>query len=514
VANRKHLAILKQGIETWNQWRKDNFRPGCNLRGAKLSNSNLSQANLSAVDLRESDLSNADLSGAYLGEANLSNADLSKASLRAAYLGVAHLHEAYLDGASLRSANLRGADLHEADLRGADLSEACLRGADLRAATLVAANFSRADLGGANLSAATLGSTVFGDTNLLNAKGLELCRHSGLSFIDYHTLAKSGPLPLPFLRGCGFPDDFIEYLPSLLDHAIQFYSCFISYSTKDQEFAERLHGDLQNKGVRCWFAPHDVRGGRKLHEQIDQAIRIYDRLLLILSDHSMASEWVKTEIAHARQKELTEKRQVLFPISLAPFEKIRQWKCFDADAGKDSAREIREYYLPDFSTWKDHDSYRQAFERLVTDLKAEKRGPLAELKDAREELAAYHCPYCGAPLALRTSAPADPGEKCWDTRESFECGFQRFCGLVERPCPADPQFPKFEDFDLHFFESPKEPLLRWQCHASGRTEMARRLILTVGLGRTKEEALNQVRECYDRCSINDYRLKPVELGSD
>jgi hypothetical protein len=51
--------------------------------------------------------------------------------------------------------------------------------------------------------------------------------------------------------------------------------------------------------VRCWFAPHDVQGGRKLHDQIDHAIRIYDRLLLILSDHSMNSEWVKTEIANA-----------------------------------------------------------------------------------------------------------------------------------------------------------------------------------------------------------------------
>jgi hypothetical protein len=52
--------------------------------------------------------------------------------------------------------------------------------------------------------------------------------------------------------------------------------------------------------VRCWFAPHDVQGGKKLHEQIDQAIRIYDKLLLILSEDSMNSEWVKTEIANAR----------------------------------------------------------------------------------------------------------------------------------------------------------------------------------------------------------------------
>ena len=75
-------------------------------------------------------------------------------------------------------------------------------------------------------------------------------------------------------------------------------------SSSDQLVARRIHTDLQGIGIRCWFAPHDVKGGRKLHEQIDEAIRIYDRLLLILSDSSMNSEWVKTEIAHARQKEL------------------------------------------------------------------------------------------------------------------------------------------------------------------------------------------------------------------
>jgi hypothetical protein len=84
----------------------------------------------------------------------------------------------------------------------------------------------------------------------------------------------------------------------------------------------------------------------------------------------MNSEWVKTEIAHARKKELQVARQVLFPISLVPFAKLREWQCFDADTGKDSAREIREYFIPDFSTWKEHESYHTVFRRLVEDLKA------------------------------------------------------------------------------------------------------------------------------------------------
>ena len=48
-------------------------------------------------------------------------------------------------------------------------------------------------------------------------------------------------------------------------------------------------------------------------------------------------------------------------VRLVPFEAIRAWECFDADTGKDAAREIREYFIPDFSNWKDYDAYRKAF---------------------------------------------------------------------------------------------------------------------------------------------------------
>ncbi len=180
-----------------------------------------------------------------------------------------------------------------------------------------------------------------------------------------------GRIPEAFLRGCGVPDEFITYMGSLVGRAIEYYSCFISYSSKDQAFAERLHADLQAKGVRCWFAPEEMKGGRKIYEQIDEAIRYHDKLLLVLSENSMGSEWVKTEIRRARREEVKAGKRKLFPISLAPFEAVRDWEAFDADIGKDMAVEVREYFVPDFSRWKEHDAYREGFERLVRDLKAE-----------------------------------------------------------------------------------------------------------------------------------------------
>ena len=77
-----------------------------------------------------------------------------------------------------------------------------------------------------------------------------------------------------------------------------------------------------------------------------------------------------TEIAKARSREIREKRRMLFPLRLVEFETLRNWECFDAYTGKDSAREIREYFISDFSNWKNHNVYKTAFDRLLSDLKA------------------------------------------------------------------------------------------------------------------------------------------------
>ena len=221
------------------------------------------------------------------------------------------------------------------------------------------------------MAGSELHETIFADTNLATTLGLDACNHYGPSIIDTRTLAKSGKLPLEFLHGCGLPDSMIDYLPSLLNEPIQIYSVFISYSHEDEGFATRLHDALQGKGVRCWYAPENIQGGKKIHEQIDEAIRVYDKLLLILSEHSMHSSWVKTEIRRARRTELKENRRKLFPIRLVSMDAIHDWEFFNADMGEDLDAEIREYFIPDFSNWKNHDSFEQAFARLLRDLQAD-----------------------------------------------------------------------------------------------------------------------------------------------
>jgi len=399
MANKKHLTLLNLGAKAWNWWRriKTSILPdlsgadlrranlrganliGVNLSGANLDEANLSRANLTDANVREGYVFLPNLSEATLSWTNLIEANLREVDLFWANLSGAKLNRANLSMADLRWANLRGADLTQADLRfakliGANLSGANLSRANFRWAHLCGANLSRADLSRANLigadlrgavlSAADLFFTVFTATDLSVANGLETVQHYGPSTIGLDTILKSkGKIPGVFLLGAGVPDIFIKYMASLTGQAFEFYSCFISYSNKDQEFAERLFVDLQSKGVRCWFAPENLKIDDKFPTTIGETVRVYDKLLLVLSEHSVHSSWVEKEVEMAMEKETEQERPVLFPIRLD--DAVMNLKTgWPADIR-------RTRHIGDFRDWKTHDAYQQALDRLLRDLKAE-----------------------------------------------------------------------------------------------------------------------------------------------
>jgi hypothetical protein len=338
------LRLLRSGPEGIAAWNRRRMSGEADLREIDLKNANLNKA-----DLRNVDLSNAELNLSQLCDANLARANLNKADLT---------------GAQLIDANLSGSSLIDARLRGADLG-----GASLASATLIAT-----DLNDANLADAQCNLTVFTGIDFADVKGLDLVQHLGPSTIGLSTIFRTrGRIPEAFLRGCGVPRDVIARIPELIDSIdpSQFYSCFISYSHKDEEFAKQLHSRMVEEKLRVWYAPEDMPYGQKLHDEIETAIRVYDKLLLVLSRQSMDSEWVRTEIRKARKAEIKEKKRKLFPIRLVDFEAIRNWECFDTDSGKDLAVEIREYLIPDFSNWKAPDAFEAGFARLVKSLKAE-----------------------------------------------------------------------------------------------------------------------------------------------
>jgi len=304
MANQEQLDRLRiQGARMWNQWRSRN--PDVQI-----------------------DLSNTTFSGAILRSAILSNANLSNV---------------YLNDAILEFTDLHFANLSNTTFSGVYLSNV--------------------NLSGANLSNAIILSAFFGAVDLSTVKGLETVKHHAPSTIGFDTMIRSqGKIPEIFLRNAGIPDSIIEAIPSLVGSLkpVDYYSCFISYSSKDQAFAERLYADLQSKGVRCWFAPHDMRIGDEIRPRIDESIRVHDKLLLVLSASSLASTWVKKEVETAFEKEAQQHKLVLFPI------RLDDTVLHTPQAWATDIRRMR--HIGDFTHWKEHDEYQKAFTRLLRDL--------------------------------------------------------------------------------------------------------------------------------------------------
>ena len=125
-------------------------------------------------------------------------------------------------------------------------------------------------------------------------------------------------------------------------------------------FAERLHADLQNKGVRCWFAPEDMKIGDRLRPRIDETIRVYDKLLLVLSRRSIASQWVEQEVETALARERQQGTTILFPVRIDNTVMTMEtgWPAL--------IRNTRN--IGDFRRWKTHSTYQQAFDKLLRDL--------------------------------------------------------------------------------------------------------------------------------------------------
>jgi hypothetical protein len=87
-----------------------------------------------------------------------------------------------------------------------------------------------------------------------------------------------------------------------------------------------------------------------------------DRVLLILSEHSINSDWVEDEVTAGFEEERKRGEGVLFPIRLddAVLKTKEAW-----------AAKLRARLIGDFRQWKDHDAYQQSFQRMLRDLTKE-----------------------------------------------------------------------------------------------------------------------------------------------
>jgi hypothetical protein len=248
------------------------------------------------------------------------------------------------------------------------------------------AKFINTNFSGSNCRSAYLSGTAFYNCDLSKIKYLTQCDHGDKSSIDSDTIKRTKErLPDEFLRDVGFlkwevelnklhisdlnsaeiTDIIYEVYNLKTSKPIQFYSCFISYSHQDEKFARSLHRRLQSDGLHVYFAPHNMLPGKKIKDQIDDAVIQYDKLLLILSEKSIKSNWVMYELRKAYETEINSGQRMLFPVSIVDYEHIRDWKCFDDEKAIDYAKEVRSYYIPDLKNWKNKTSFNKEYKKLI-----------------------------------------------------------------------------------------------------------------------------------------------------
>lgn len=285
-----------------------------------------------------------------------------------------------LDGEMLSWAELSGMDMRGSSLKGtvllsAELNQTDLRGSDLSGAYLGRAILDRTLLDGAILDGAHFAHTLIA-CDLSGVKGLENINFRFESPISVNSvLAFRDELPESFLQGCGLRDEEIAYFRGMVGQPIRFYSCFISYSTADEEFATRLHNDFRAAGIRCWKWDDDARTGRTVWGEIDQAIRLHDKLVLIASESALKSPAVIREIERALQKEDDLARRaaagepvgdtnVLFPVRIDDY-LFETWE-------HERKADVTDKVIADARGWeRDPEVYARARDRLIRDLKPE-----------------------------------------------------------------------------------------------------------------------------------------------
>lgn len=91
---------------------------------------------------------------------------------------------------------------------------------------------------------------------------------------------------------------------------------FLSHSSKDRRFAEKIAAVLRDHGVPVWYSATNIVGAQQWHDEIGKALARCDWFIVVLSPHSIKSEWVKLEYLCALKDSRYHNR--IIPMSYKP----------------------------------------------------------------------------------------------------------------------------------------------------------------------------------------------------
>jgi uncharacterized protein YjbI with pentapeptide repeats len=175
--NKVFIDLIHKGVKEWNKWRHDNPTVKPDLSNTDLSDMNLSGINFDEVNLEGSEFFQTDLSNSNMKMANLSKSEFSGAHFEKASLYKANFSKSSLIQVNFENSDLRNVQFSDSDMRGCNFLSADLRETDFKSCNLLEANFSKANLSFADVSDADLSHANFNETNL-----------RGLAFGNYKSM--------------------------------------------------------------------------------------------------------------------------------------------------------------------------------------------------------------------------------------------------------------------------------------------------------------------------------------
>ena len=93
-------------------------------------------------------------------------------------------------------------------------------------------------------------------------------------------------------------------------------SAFISHSSRDLPFVRRLAERLRGQGVEVWLDDMQLQAGDALTETIASAVKRHDFVVVVFSRASLASAWVRKEVAMAARHSSRSRIAKIVPLLL------------------------------------------------------------------------------------------------------------------------------------------------------------------------------------------------------
>jgi hypothetical protein len=89
---------------------------------------------------------------------------------------------------------------------------------------------------------------------------------------------------------------------------------FLSHSHEDQIYTDKIAIALKQAGHNVWYDNWDLNPGDNIITKIDEGLKSADVLILVVSDNSLNSEWVKKEFSAIAFSEISKGSRRIIPV--------------------------------------------------------------------------------------------------------------------------------------------------------------------------------------------------------